>query len=268
MSTDCGSAMTTHKGRIKPWSMRFSFARQCCGLYLLLYLTSTAGCNRANPPDLLEPSSDAPAWRSIPFTADFSGPIDDQPDPTLSSKTRAKFALYANHLYVLIESIGPQPSTNFQHNGDSLYLADVVEVYLDPAGDGRTIMELEVSPTNLTSLFLHHWDQIPTYPASDIDVDFFLAHQHCDYPWELPGLKTRTAIKPAPDGQTCWTTTFAIPLASSSAGPHQPLKVNVLRYLWFEQNGQREFNQYNLVPVLKGRPHQSPMAMIEVAAHQ
>lgn len=222
-------------------------------------------------------SPDDPAWASAAFSETLTGPIPETnatiPDVRGLTDTRAKFLWDDRHLHVLIESIGGRPQSDFQRQDDLLHQADVVEVFLSSTPDRREIIELQVSPNNVTADYLHVWRQAPTYPPENIDIEFYKANHKADIAWDLNGLRTMTRIDPLPDGRARWTTTIAIPLdeaavrvglpATLHAG--QAVWLNVMRYAYYSDDaGKRTFRQYNLVPVRFGRPHQSPNGMMEL----
>lgn len=160
------------------------------------------------------------------------------------------------------------------HGHDAEYFkADVVEVFLDPVGDGREIIELEVSPDNGV------FDQILLYTAPEMRsgpdgvlADDILAHDAWNFPcWDLPGLRT-TAGRWHHDanGTRGWLVDLAIPCSVLRRTSHPvfahdlALRANFLRYDWPLQAGPgsaRLFMPLNWSTVVAGRPHRSPARM-------
>jgi hypothetical protein len=221
------------------------------------------------------PSLSPALWRRATFTAPFVGPIGDgEPAPPKDGPwtTRAKFAWTPDHLYVLIESVGLRPASPFTRHDELLHQADVVELFLDVTGERRRIVEIQVSPNNVTTDYLHVWNARPDYQTDRIDVDFYRENHHVDLAWNLQGVRTLSGVEPAGNGQTRWTTMMAIPLAGllveeglpPALRPGQNLYVNVLRYAYSGEGDARMFRQYNLIPVRHGCPHQTPMAVAEL----
>ena len=217
-------------------------------------------------------------WERAAFTPPLAGPLTNggsqSAEKTSPWTTRAKFAWDPKHLYVLIESVGPHPASPFTRHDELLHQADAVEIFLDVTGNRHRIVEVQVSPNNITADYLHVWDQKAMYPADRIDADFYRAHHRADLAWDLRGLRTQSLLEPADNGQTRWTVMMAIPLSEILAadgrtpplGRNQTLYVNVLRYAYASKGARRTFHHYNLVPVRKGCPHQSPMAVVPLKA--
>ncbi|HAU36838.1 MAG TPA: hypothetical protein DCX07_03885 [Phycisphaerales bacterium] len=216
-------------------------------------------------------------WEQAEFTAPLTGPIVDgvsPPSETGPWTTRAKFAWDPGHLYMLVESVGPRPSSPFTRHDELLHQADAIELFLDVTGNRRRIVEVQVNPGNVTADYLHVWDRKPTYPAHRIDADFYRAHHRADLAWDVRGLRTRSVLAPAGDGLTRWTVLMAVPLSEILAAdglttplrPGQTLYVNVMRYAYTGEDNRRTLRHYNLVPVRQGCPHQSPMATMELTA--
>ena len=212
------------------------------------------------------------------FTPPLKDALPNPQEPDLLTfpdlwRSRAKFAWDSSHLLVLIESIGPAPKSDFTKHEDLLHQADVLELFLDADGRGRRILELQVSPRNVTAAYVHHWNQPATYPADRIDISFYRSNHHADRGWAgLPHLQTSSTVEALRDGQTRWTVMMAVPMAEPLAAAGMPttlregqkLYVNVLRYAYRDNGGRRAFRQYNLVPVRHGCPHQTPMAVMEL----
>lgn len=247
------------------------------------------GCAADRPATLVMPHvSGAPAgdvpldeslWAEASFTAPLARPLaldGAKPKGPGDCVVRAKFAWDADHLYVLIESVGPRPSSPFTQQDDLLHEADVAEIFLDPTGRRLNIFEIQVSPENVTNDYHHIWDKPATYPADRIDFPFSKAHQTVDHDWDAAGLRTRSVLVDRPDGRTMWTVMMAIPLRHlfALAGregarlkPGDALYVNLMRYARPPlPDGKRALEQYNLVPVRTGCPHHSPMAVVKLIA--
>ena len=220
-------------------------------------------------------------WADSSFTAPLTGPLGEpgaKPSPAKDDAgpwvTRAKFAWDPGHLYVLLESVGPEPHSPFGERDDLLHQADTLEVFLAVADDHRRIVEVQVNPQNVTADYLHIWRQAPTYPADRLDDDFYRANHSADIHWDVPGLRTRSVLTRLADGRTRWTAMIAIPLADILAAdglppalrPGQTIYVNLMRYAHLDRQPGGAWRQYNLVPVRQGRPHQSPMAMAPLQA--
>jgi len=119
--------------------------------------------------------------------------------------TRVRTTWDDKALYVAFLSADSSMQTRYDKRDDELWNDDVVEVYLDPDGDGKDYLELQVSPKNVIfdALF-----------ASRRTPDWKVARG-----FDLPGLETAVAAGALPNfGQTRptvdgWVTEIAIPWA-------------------------------------------------------
>ncbi len=109
--------------------------------------------------------------------------------------TQALLAWDSDNLYVAFVAVDPKPwSKMFEHDAE-LWNEEVVELFLDPDGDGKDYAELEVSPNNIVVDLL-----IPApgaKPASETKL------------WDIAGL--RTAVGKQGPG---WTVEISIPWKS------------------------------------------------------
>lgn len=110
------------------------------------------------------------------------------------------------YLYVAFACTDPVPWARHATRDDRLWEEEVVEVFLDPDGDGRNYAELEVSPTNVV-------------------VDLLIEAPRAGGPgaraWDAKGLQT--AVRTHPAG---WVVEMAIPwgalAAAGESGPPEP----------------------------------------------
>ena len=88
----------------------------------------------------------------------------------------------------------------YQHEDDELWEEEVVEVFIDPDGDGRDYLELEVNPLN-TVVDLSIQQLIPTW---DANID-----------WDIAGLRTAVRVQGTVNDSLSldkgWTVEIAIP---------------------------------------------------------
>ena len=70
-------------------------------------------------------------------------------------------------LYIRFTCTATEIYSPFTHHGDKLYQGDVVEVFLDPKGDAKQWMEIEVSPNNVT---MEVQTTVTAEPKSDADL--------------------------------------------------------------------------------------------------
>lgn len=119
------------------------------------------------------------------------------PERAPSSSTEVAVSWDAAHLYVAFACADPEPWARHTSRDDRLWEEEVVEVFLDPDGDGRNYAELEVSPTNVV-------------------VDLLIAAPRAAGPgarrWDIAGLQS--AVRRHASG---WVAEMAIPWASLAA---------------------------------------------------
>ncbi len=116
------------------------------------------------------------------------------PDRQPAFPTEAAVTWDDVHLYVGFACTDPAPWARYAQYDDSLWEEEVVEVFLDPDGDGRDYAELEVSPTNVVVDLL-----IKAPRAGDPDARR----------WDIEGLQTAVTRHAAG-----WVAEIAIPWAA------------------------------------------------------
>ena len=108
--------------------------------------------------------------------------------------TEAAVAWDEQNLYVAFACRDPDPWGRMTKRDDRLWEEEVVEVFLDPDGDGKNYPELEVSPNNVVVDLL-----IPAPRSGATDAA----------KWNIVGLQTAVGRQPAG-----WTVEIAIPWKS------------------------------------------------------
>ena len=104
-------------------------------------------------------------------------------DPARPSRfpTEAAIVWDAANLYVAFDCTDPDPWGTMKNRDDRLWDEEVVEVFLDPDGDGENYAELEVSPNNVVV------DLLIPRPKSDVDAALR---------WNIDGLQTAVGRRP------------------------------------------------------------------------
>ncbi len=110
--------------------------------------------------------------------------------------TRSVVAWDDDNLYVLFVCVDENAWGTLTERDAAIWTEEVVEVFLDPDGDGRNYAELEVNPHNVVVDLL-----IPA-PGEGSSQERLA--------WNIEGLKTAARIQPG-EG---WTVEIAIPWAS------------------------------------------------------
>ncbi len=160
-----------------------------------------------NPP-VLDGKDDDAAWKAAAWTSLFVNSLNGQP---VSYPTKAKILWDDKNLYVLFSCQDPDVwSTIAKHDG-SLWTQEVVELMIDPEGDGATYVELQVNPKG--AVFDAY---LPRYRQTQAD-------------WES-GLKAAVTVQGTLNKRTDkdqgWTVEMSVPLAAAF-GKQKPGKVGV-----------------------------------------
>lgn len=154
----------------------------------------TYQARRIEEPIRIDGRLDEPAWT----LASRVGPFRLITDPARPAMypTEATLLWDETHLYVAFAASGREAWGRLTERDASLWQEEVVEVFLDPDGDGRQYAELEVSPHNVV-------------------VDLLIAAPRAGGPearrWDAAGLQT--AVARHADG---WVTEMAIPWSALS----------------------------------------------------
>ena len=85
------------------------------------------------------------AWDRAARAGPFVRSLDGKP---ASASTEARLLWDDDHLYVAFLSEDTNVSSPFVNDDDKLYTSNVVEIFLNPSGDGSRYDEIEVAPTN------------------------------------------------------------------------------------------------------------------------
>ncbi|WP_157898998.1 carbohydrate-binding family 9-like protein [Luteitalea pratensis] len=150
------------------------------------------GAKHATDEVRIDGTLDEATWSLSPRVGEMR--LIHAPDRRPTFPTEAAMTWDAMHLYVAFACSDPEPWARHGARDDRLWEEEVVEVFLDPDGDGRNYAEIEVSPTNVV-------------------VDLLIAAPQAGGPnarrWDVVGL--RTAVRRHAAG---WVAEMAIPWAS------------------------------------------------------
>jgi hypothetical protein len=138
-------------------------------------------------------------WAALPRVGRFTD--IRRPDNPDALPTQAALAWDDTHLYAAFSCVDPEPWGTMMQRDQHLWDEEVVEIFLDPDGDGRNYPELEVSPHNIVVDLL-----IPRQPGRSTDASVAAR-------WDIQGLQT--AVSKYSAG---WTVEIAIPWASLAEG--------------------------------------------------
>ncbi len=155
----------------------------------------TYTARRAVDPIRVDGKLDEASWVQAARAREFRH-IRDAKRPT-KFPTEAAIVWDDTHLYIAFDSTDPDPWGTMKNRDDRLWEEEVVEVFLDPDGDGLNYAELEVSPNNVVV------DLLIPRPKSDVNEALR---------WNIEGLQTAVGRR---DGG--WITEIAIPWKSLAA---------------------------------------------------
>ena len=143
------------------------------------------------------------AWDRADKAGPFVRSLDGQPT---SAATEARLLWDDDYLYVAFLAEDTNVSGAFFKDDEKLYTSNVVEIFLDPSGDGSHYDEIEVAPTN--ALF---------------DASFAGgARQGMDLSWSSRAkhaVRVDGTLNDPRDVDRGWTVELAIPFASLTGMP-------------------------------------------------
>ncbi len=138
------------------------------------------------------------AWEVAPQINDFDRILDSY--NLVLNPTRAKMLWDDENFYFAFACQDADIWAIYQHDDDKLWEEEVVEVFIDPDGDGRNYLELEVNPQN-TVVDLSIQQLTPTWEA---DMD-----------WDIAGLRSAVRVQGTVNDSLSqdqgWTVEIAIP---------------------------------------------------------
>jgi hypothetical protein len=172
-------------------------------------------------PITIDGKMDELAWRGAVTTAPFRRP--DGKRLGMDMRTQLKVLHDDSAVYFGFIVSDKEGVSTYVNRDDTLWKQDVVEIYLDPDGDGRNYLELQVSPKNVIfdALFKSHrspkWEEAKSWNLAGVTTAV--------YQGELPG---RAKV-------TGWTVEVRIPfsglqkLGGTKPAPNAEWKANFFR---------------------------------------
>jgi hypothetical protein len=152
-------------------------------------------CERREHSGAVDADAQASRWQTCPVVI-LRDVVTGAP-PGQGTEVRAIWS--GDELRVLFIAADKEPWATFTERDAPLYQEEVVEVFIDPVGDGLSYFEFEVNPLNAV-------------------LDLVLRRNRSgllkDFGWRCEGL--RTAARVLPGG---WTAELAIPFCSLVAEP-------------------------------------------------
>ncbi|MDX2432828.1 MAG: sugar-binding protein [Bacteroides sp.] len=165
---------------------------------------------------------DEDAWLNVESTSDFV--ILGIDKEAARNITWSKMLWDDNYLYVAFYCEDSILWAEYVDRDDPLYKEDVVEVYIDPDGDGENYLEIEISPMNTV---FDLWLTKPRNQGGEADV-----------PWTMEGLKSGSTysgtLNDNSDNDTSWICEMALPFEamkfSADPGIFPPKAEDVWRF--------------------------------------
>lgn len=167
---------------------------------------------RATTPIAVDGHLDEFAWEKAEQINGFERILNNYDQ--ITRPTRAKMLWDDQHLYFAFVCQDPDMWTLYNEEDQALWDEEVVEVFIDPDGDAKNYLELEVNPRNVkVDLCIH-----TLKPEWDSSI-----------PWDIAGLQS--AVQPygtvddSLNADQGWTVEIAIPysaMAKDIKGGSQP----------------------------------------------
>jgi hypothetical protein len=156
---------------------------------------------QAHGPVVIDGRLDEFDWATAPQIDEFTRILHDY--GRILNPTRARMLWDADHLYVAFACRDRDMWALFTEEDDPMWSEEVVEAFIDPDGDGRDYLEVEINPLNAV-VDLHIGRLTPEWVA--------------DKDWDIAGLRTavRThgTVNDSTDTDEGWTVEMAIPWAA------------------------------------------------------
>lgn len=227
----------------------------------------------------LRAEADDPAWSGPGAGAELRlvKPAEISEERAKAFATRVEMRWDARFLYFRFWCLSPAaPWAPHGGTRDALHSeGDVVEVFVDAAGDSRQFMEVQVSPANgvFDKLYL-----LPGEPRGDergVLPDDVIRRDQWEFPgWNWDGLRSATGEWRRGGKAVGWIVDLALPanpllrrLDLTAYEPALTLHAHLVRNacpLTKAASPERGFLSFSWAPIPLGRPHRAPLAMGEL----
>lgn len=215
---------------------------------------------------------DDPAWKDATVINTLQPCKGSEQEDALPNPTTVKVLWDEQYLYVrfICEDDQLFIPHGSQRNGLH-HEGDVVEVFVDPKGDGRQCVEVQLNPAGgiLDVMHINTTSQIPNSTWVMPKADWSTNHWGF-LEWDMEGLRTAASIHRAPDKPVTWVADMAIPaktvlrrLGKETFEPMQ-MRINFLRCdgpadLHANKRTRLIASCWSMVPT--GLPHLAPGTM-------
>ena len=164
-------------------------------------LPPTYACARATGAINVDGALDDAAWQSAAWTEDFVDIVGSTGKQPPALRTRAKLTWDDENLYIAAELSEPRISATIRERDEQLYREQAFEVFIDPDGDAKHYLELQVNPLNtVCDLFMDK----PYREKGKADVGFDLAGLRS-------AVRVNGSVNEPADVDESWTVELAIP---------------------------------------------------------
>ncbi|MBR7108759.1 MAG: carbohydrate-binding family 9-like protein, partial [Akkermansia sp.] len=184
----------------------------CTGLlYAADIQPPTYVCQRANTPLSIDGKAKEAAWQS----AQPLSPLRDIEGPAIPNRTTIKLLWDDTYLYVYADMQEAQLWATLAQRDSVIYRDPDFEVFIDPDGDTKNYVEIEVNALNTV------WDLLLTEPYRSGNLAL--------HDWNIPGLKhavhLRGTLNDSRDCDEGWSVEMAIPWVSIIGHSNHPRTV-------------------------------------------
>lgn len=200
---------------------------------------------RRKAPITIDGALEDPGWKGVPSTGAFVRSNDGgQP----RYRTEARLTWDEQFLYVGFDVQDEDVWAKLEKDDDPIYGEEVVEIFIDADGDGRTYNELELSPRNVK-----------------FDAYFPARRTGMDLAWNsgmVTAVQVRGTLNDPGDKDEGWSAEMKIPVANLAAVPHWPptagdrWRFNLYRLEWHSNRKVNEGSAFS--PPLVGDFHHLP----------
>lgn len=215
---------------------------------------------RATTPPLVTADKSEDVWKTALSSGTFSVSDGLNASKANGFETQVRVLWDEQFLYVRFQGQGEEGFSPHGSEHDAPHHeGDVVEIFLDPEGDSREVIELQLNPQNGVLDGVHlltapaEWDAAGVLKPDLVNRDAWFFPS-----WNLEGLRTASRLE-----NTTWTADIALPASllkrrGIKAFAPMTLRANFIRYIHpLLPEGKRDFVALNWSRVPLGRPHRA-----------
>jgi len=151
---------------------------------------------------------DEPSWRAARSTGPFRA---NDGSETVTSRVEAKMLWDDSNLYFAFECDDTDITATMTKRDEHLWQEEVVEVFIDPDGDEKNYIELEVNPLGA---FLDLFVLTPVVP---------IPYESYNIPAKW-AVKVDGTVQNSSDRDRGWSVELAVPLQEAVTAPNRPPK--------------------------------------------